>query len=117
MDSFYLIVVALAVVLLILCLTGVGILMGYQDANLAFPPSASTCPDGWSSIGSECTVPTKYQNSTTYKEMLGYKAAKAGTSSNAGTIDFTKWPDTCSKKKWANMYNIDWDGITNYNKC
>ena len=25
--------------------------------------------------------------------------------------------ETCKKKKWANHWNIKWDGITNYNSC
>lgn len=108
MDSFYWIVVAIAVVLLILCLTGVGILMGYQNANLTFPPSQNTCPDGWSSVGSICTVPEGVT-------VQGITAAQGFNQAN-GTVDFSSW-NICDKKKWANMYNINWDGVSNYTKC
>ena len=36
------------------------------------------------------------------------------------TIDFddAKWyTGPCMKKKWANQYNIVWDGVSNYNDC
>ena len=113
MDSFYMITVLIAVAALILCLTGVGILMGYQDANLVFPPNANNCPDGWTAVGKICTVPTAYATSTT-----GLTAAQ-GYNQAAQTIDFSKdtWTNICDKKKWANKYNINWDGVSNYNKC
>ena len=113
MDSFYMIVVLIAVILLILCLTGVGILMGYQDANLVFPPKANNCPDGWTAVGQICTIPTAFASSTTgLTAAQGYDQAKQ-------TIDFSKdhWANICDKKKWANKYNINWDGVSNYNKC
>lgn len=122
MDSFYLIVVAIAVFLLILCLTGVGILMGYQNANLIFPPSASTCPDGWTTVANSCTIPAgKYSSrlkpgtSTNYD---GYTQAAnpADTDGNRGSFDFSNWA-ICDKKKWANQFNINWDGVSNYTKC
>jgi hypothetical protein len=34
-------------------------------------------------------------------------------------IDFSNnnWQGVCDKKKWANMNNIVWDGVSNYNNC
>jgi len=110
MDQFYLIVVAIAVVLLILCLTGVGILMGYQNANLTFPPSQNTCPDGWTATGSTCTAPT----GTTIQ---GVTPAQGYTQPDKIDFGNAYWANTCDKKKWANMYNINWDGVSNYTKC
>jgi hypothetical protein len=111
MDKFYMIVVAIAVVLLILCLTGVGILMGYQNANVIFPPSANTCPDGWTAVGSVCTAPS----GTTIQGVTPGQ----GFTQAQNSIDFSNaaWTDICAKKKWANMYNINWDGVSNYTKC
>jgi hypothetical protein len=123
MDSFYMIVVLIAVILLILCLTGVGILMGYQDANLVFPPKANNCPDGWTTVGNVCTVPTAFISSTTgLTATQGFTApvaASGSTPEKLATIDFSKdyWANICEKKKWANKFNINWDGVSNYNKC
>ena len=33
------------------------------------------------------------------------------------TIDFSSYETECDKKKWADKYNIKWDGISNYNQC
>jgi hypothetical protein len=119
MDSFYLIVVAIAVFLLILCLTGVGILMGYQNANVSFPPSANTCPDGWTVIGTACQPPPKEDNSQSPGDIPGMTNGQQGYKQREGTVDFTDpyWADICTKKKWANKYGINWDGISNYTKC
>ena len=114
MDSFYLIVVAIAVFILILCLTGVGILMGYQNANLTFPPSANTCPDGWTATGTTCAPPTDDKGNSV--SILGVTAAQ-GYDQKFNKIYMSKWTDKCEKKKWANMYGINWDGISNYTKC
>lgn len=32
------------------------------------------------------------------------------------SIDFTK-ADICAKKKWAVLYGVMWDGVSNYNAC
>lgn len=32
------------------------------------------------------------------------------------SIDFTK-ADICSRKKWAVLYGITWDGVSNYTAC
>ena len=32
------------------------------------------------------------------------------------SIDFTK-ADICTKKKWATLYGITWDGVSNYTGC
>lgn len=36
-----------------------------------------------------------------------------------GAVINFKHPDwtTCKKKRWANNYNITWDGVSNYNSC
>ena len=115
MDSFYLIVVAIAVFILILCLTGVGILMGYQNANLTFPPTASNCPDGWTSIGTTCTAPEKADGSM--YSIPGLTASQGWDQKQPNKINMSKWTDKCDKKKWANKHSINWDGISNYTKC
>ena len=113
MDSFYMIVVAMAVVLLILCLTGVGILMGYQNVNIVFPPTANTCPDGWNTIGASICKPPEGV------PIQGLQNGQNGYDQPKGTVDFSNafWSDICAKKKWAKMYNINWDGVSNYTNC
>jgi len=105
------IVVVIAVLLLILCLTGVGILMGYQNANLVFPPSQNTCPDGWMATGKVCTAPDGFN-------IQGIDPSQ-GFNQSTRSVDFgnAAWTNVCDKKKWANKYGVDWDGVSNYTKC
>ena len=138
MPSFYLIAVIVAVVFLILCLTGVGILMKYQNAGQKFPPAAQPCPDGWKvEPDGSCSAKITSDNLSTGKLHLftgadlsrnspyfvsytfpsGY--LNTSTLNNVDiSINFTKkdatWT-TCQEKTWANKYNIQWDGVTNYN--
>jgi len=61
MDSFYTIVLSIAVVILILILTYIGVIMSYNNGAGTFPPQYSMCPDYWnvSSVDSNsCLIPT-----------------------------------------------------------
>jgi hypothetical protein len=142
MDLFYVIVVGVAIFLLIIMLTYIGMQMGSSAAasDTGFPPVKQTCPDKWTSIlGSNnqvlCNIPSYAANSMKNAGNLyaadgtispTIMAATPGlqTANNSSTIDFNHaaWsaygltPD-CKQKEWANSYNIVWDGISNYNKC
>ena len=139
-PSFYLIAVIIAVVILILCLTGVGILMKYQNAGQVFPPAAQLCPDGWTVDVSTCrvkigtTLNSGRLGSITGSDLFAnspyftyfFPATYTNPGNNAmvipnGTdisVNFTQpnktWT-TCQQKNWANRYGIEWDGISNYN--
>lgn len=123
MDNFYMIVVLIAVVILVLCLTGIGILMRYQNAGQQYPPTANTCPDGWTTIGTSCTSPDLATGITYGTDGTnGYRETTTGTAPNVtrkATVNFSDgyWNDVCKKKKWANKYAINWDGVSNYTKC
>jgi hypothetical protein len=136
MEWFYFITIAIAIILLILVLTIVGSRMvgnkkgGNTDA--VYPPVTNTCPDLWesytdddnkiwckvpgfgtSNIGSmRATVSTDIVQNTTYPKVKN---------DSTGAIQLADMMDSeipiCSKKGWANMNNIAWDGISNYNQC
>ena len=106
--NFYKIIPTIAIILLIICLTAVGVALNYTSDNVIFPPSVSDCPDYF----------VKNDNNTCVnKKNLGGDAVKCNME------DFNKEeylnPGTgpssgiCAKKKWAIECNVDWDGITN----
>ena len=144
MELFYNIVLLIAVVLLILCLTYIGIVISSKknvgESVSDFPPTKSSCPDNWEAKtvdtnGVEkvyCVVPNEdqknvgnlldvYNNGTNASNTYGYNSEIA---SPEKVIDFEnplwaaqgKTPD-CQKKAWADSNDVLWDGITNYNKC
>lgn len=139
--SFYSIVAIVATVFLILLLTMVGIALS-QAKEQNFPPSKNTCPDYW--IASpDNTDPTKtvckisdlnmgvIKKDTDGSYMMSAVATDAnkaytpGYVSAARTVDFSdpKWTSAfsasgqCALKKWANKYDISWDGVSNFNNC
>ena len=133
MDTFYIIVLSIAVCLLILLLTFIGIKMTYNkrsnvSGSNAFPPNYSTCPDGWTAdIVGNCMAPSSFdgsQISTDYNNSIkkkitsptpGYISSSQINFQDAGWGDGTS--RQCKLKDWANTYNIKWDGIINYNGC
>lgn len=78
MESFYYVVLTIAVVFLILILIFVGIMMQGQNKGQSFPPVANVCPDFWTiaSDNKSCIVPGTTGN--TY--------STTPTGQNVGTI-------------------------------
>lgn len=117
MDSFFIYVTIFAVLLLIVCLTGIGILMRYQNAGIAFPPFQNPCPDTWTKVGTgnACQTPVG-SSGITGSAPSGMVYSKSGTSAVFNVVDFGT-TQICAKKKWTSNYNIAWDGVSNYSLC
>jgi len=129
MDIFYTIVFSIAIILLILILTYIGIRISQKTGKLPFPPISSTCPDYWAVEGNTCVIPAYGKVNTgslyTGKNALAITGTTTfGLDSNKFVIDFNNagWNSlgkttTCQQKDWADKYNITWDGVTNFSKC
>jgi hypothetical protein len=125
MELFYRIVLGTALVILIICLTYIGIVMGYYKKGAAsFPPSSSTCPDYWTYDGTTCSLPdgqTKNKGNDTLINPTGITITLGTNPSSFNPTD-SKWSvggtsAICNKRIWANQNNIVWDGVTNYTGC
>jgi len=143
--NFYTIVLIIAIVLLILALTGLSLMLTKVGTTTAFPPIVNTCPDGWtsgkdSSGNITCTSgESKNRSSVLYDVNSGYSKNSPGYinyyySSDAkfiggvtsakettiGSISINKGivKNVCDQKTWADANKIIWDGVTNSNaKC
>jgi hypothetical protein len=136
MEAFYIIVLSIAIILLILVLTYVGIQM--TSANSAtkkstFPPQASSCPDYWQSVTtdtSSCLIPTKNSQNVgkiydaSNGSLLLNSSTTYGLNTMSNSINFanSRWATggvntICAQKSWANQYGLMWDGVSNYNSC
>lgn len=125
MDVFYIIVSVVAIVLLIVFLTYIGIVMKYSKnatGTNVFPPQASDCPDYWEVFNNKCKIPKA--GTRNYGSMNGSAInGTPGYSPSEGTIDFkdAAWSSSgtaiCNKKKFANKFGLVWDGVSNYNGC
>jgi hypothetical protein len=104
MEPFYKYALIVAVIFLILCLIGIGILMQFQNAGTKFPLHPNVCPDRWITPdnGLSCTKPASGQ-------------PNAGNATS--DITLSAYPNICDKYKWAKENNVNWDGVSNYNKC
>jgi len=140
MQTFHIIVLSIAVIILIILLTFIGIIMGRQKSSVAFPPTSNTCPDFWqvSTDGKSCIIPNYnsinagklYTGSIISTDLMnpaivpGFSQTTDSKNKTVYSVDFNDagWSGTgvqgiCSKRKWANNYKIQWDGISNYTAC
>ena len=133
MDSFQIIVLVVAIILLIIIFTSIGIITKYYSTeNNLYPSMSNTCPDTWSVTETNtCIVPQNgdlnsgalYSNGGS--TLIIDSANTPGYSSAKNEINFsdnTLWAGDgksalCNKKKWASVYGIAWDGISNANIC
>jgi len=118
METFYIIVLSVAVGLLILLLTFIGIKMTYYRTSgvNVFPPISSSCPDGWKSSDSIGNCIAKGDVEITKQTTpIGFISSKQVNFQDAGwSVGGTR---QCNLRKWANTNGISWDGISNYNGC
>ena len=141
MDTFRIIVLSIATIVLILLLVFVGILLGQGKQNMAFPPNYAECPDYWiydDKDGQQiCIIPQYSDTAINIGSMYGDNPSSNPnlTSSviNApgfssiqnedniiiNSIDFNNsgWTGICDIKSWCNENGIIWDGVSNYNNC
>ena len=108
MDSYYLTVGVIAIVILISILTYLGIKMSSMSSEVPWPPATGDCPDYWNfdTSGNNCVASTKNIGSLS-----------KGYSFSPTTISYNGMTSNCSLKKWANENSVIWDGISNYNQC
>jgi hypothetical protein len=136
--TFYHIVSIVATVFLILLLTMIGLAFN-KSKGQNFPPSKNTCPDYWIADNTDpektvCKITGSNMGKITkgtdgsYLMSANKEANKAhtpGYNAASMSVNFSDalWPAAfgssgqCSLKKWANKYEISWDGIANFNNC
>ena len=132
MDYFYKITIMVAVIILILVLTYIGITMGNRSytTSASFPPQYGSCPDYWDAVRQDdqifCKVPLPEGDSGNPNVGQIYDSDDTLILNTSNTSEFQdnviefdeiKWGGICEIKTWCDRYGIVWDGVTNYNKC
>lgn len=131
MDSFYDTILLVALVLLILGLVYIGyILYHYQHAGEKWPKSKSACPDSWIESGKDetgkqiCMI--GYETKNTGKDDFASRYPSNTEYSTVGDQSIYTYSNgefifeplsKCDLKVWADLNDITWDGVTNYNNC
>ena len=116
------IVMTVAVVFLILILSAVGIIMLFTKNNTqVYPPTSSKCPDYWTlgSDGVTCTSTGINRGTITVAGGPVTSVSDNNLTLNTSHSSFTErgMTKTCGQKRWATMNKVEWDGVSNYNKC
>ncbi len=145
MDTFYLIVLGVATLVLILMLAFLGWNMSNAKKGSRYPTITTTCPDNWTpetkTIGDAkvmvCNRPTTGYNrggengaqgsKTPYNVPLSefMRNEKTGDKINGEYIKFSsdQWAlynnkdATCEKRDWAKAYRVNWDSVESANYC
>ena len=144
MDSFYLIVLGVATLVLILMLAFLGWNMSQVKKGSRYPTNTTSCPDNWTperkTIGDAkvlvCNRPAsgynrgddaKLGSKSPYNVSLSsfMNNEKTGDKINGAHLNFSseEWGKynnkdvTCEKRDWANSYGIKWDSVESANYC
>lgn len=128
METFYLIVLSVAIILLIIILAYIGVYGMNEKSKSAFPPVKYDCPDYWQkNEEGECVIPTSGPNMGAFNtngDLIPTIQNIPGIDDiNKDTINFEDpaWSASgssrCAQKKWANDNGIVWDTVSNYNQC
>jgi len=119
MNSFQVIVLSIAVVVLVLVLTFIGVVMSKQNNSQVYPPVMNDCPDYWEvrPDGSGCNIPNQGKVNSGPASFTADTKALLTDKNDVKYINFkdNAWSQVCTKKCWAANNNIFWDGVSNYN--
>lgn len=120
-DSFYLIVLSVAIFILIVALGFVGWMLSRQNDQVKFPSITTTCPDFWKiDDKGNCVRPSdgnfnRGTSNISADKVPGY--IKGESAFNPGAAWGSGDAAICKKKKWADNSGVKWDTVTNVNFC
>jgi hypothetical protein len=107
MEFFYIVVSVLAVIILILALTFIGLMIQNGNKTQKFPPNTSQCPDLWIPDGSYCHY--NGLNNGTYVTYTSGVGATTGSTNNGNFLG----DKTITNGTYVNKYDFSQIGITN----
>jgi hypothetical protein len=108
--NYYKTVSLITLVILIICLTFVGVAMVESSNKSKFPPHVSHCPDFF--------VKDSFGKCVDKKGIL-HSNADPDCDNKIWNPPAEGWPESgpfsekCVKQKWAKKCKVNWDGITN----
>jgi hypothetical protein len=100
MPGFQVTILIIAVILLIIALTLVGMTLKSSQSNTSWPPTVATCPDYWA-------LDPSFLDASYCRNPLNL-----GTCKIPDSIDMSKFSTDCDRYNWATGCNLSWDGIT-----
>ena len=114
MDIFYIVVLSIAIILLILLLTVVGLMMKNKNRIDVYPPFQSQCPDYWGvNTDGTCNPNTTINRLPNSYNPKPSDLKKIRIDIPGGNVHDFSGNSLCDNKKWATQYSIEWDGVSN----
>ena len=133
MDSFFITAIIIAITIYTLAMWFFVLLIVLNPPQQGtYPPNSALCPDYWKIDASANCYRTdldvsgncQTNNCINKGNIQNYiqsspKPFGHNFDKNITTMNFNTpyWANPCTRKKWANMYGIHWEGISNYNLC
>jgi hypothetical protein len=131
MDTFRIVVLSIAVIVLIGFLAFAGSMIKNDVRSQTFPPVSQQCPDGWTYAEQKTgdVITSRTCTSTTTNLGTGGSAMKklyprpnditlTGTFKSPGWgINMKPSVTVCQQRNWAKKNGVSWDGVSNYNGC
>ena len=110
--NFYKSSAMIMVVILIVCLTVVGVMISQSKDEVKYPPTLSECPDYYEKQDSgACKDVKELNNGFSGCALVDFNNEQIFT--NKDNVGIGPHSAICEKKKWAMDCGVDWDGITN----
>ena len=112
--NYYKTVSIIALILLIICLTFIGVSISSASKSYKFPPHVAQCPDYFVMDSSGACVDVKQilpDGSNCDEKNFKQDMIENGID---GTLpERGPFSELCLKKEWADSCGLNWDGITN----
>jgi hypothetical protein len=107
--NFYKTISIIALILLVVCLSFVGVAMVESSTKSKFPPHVSECPDFFvKNANGQCVdEKTLLINAPSDCNFKKWVAPAEGWPSSG------RFSEKCVKQQWAKKCKVNWDGITN----
>ena len=116
LTRFNKIVLTIAIVLLCISLTVLGVFLSKSMFEDSYPPITSDCPDYWD-VSNNLNGDIICNNVSTINKGRGDSLCNNYPVDEFEAGGSGKYDVICEKYKWAKKCNITWDGITNNNKA
>lgn len=130
METFYIVVLVIALITLVIFLSGFSLIIQKQTTSAVYPPTSLPCPDYWTSSTNEagvtlCKPPASLNRGDQDKINADNTPGLVTAGDDTGAINFldsawsSKYMSThkCAHHNWSRLYNVNWDGVSNYNSC
>jgi len=131
MEYYYIAVISVALLLLILSLTYIGVYVSVWSENTTpYPPSHSNCPDYWKmSTDGRCIIPeeTEANSAPISNDGLTPSSTKYTHGLTLGEVSAINFNDpaweatgktrVCKQREWSIENSVAWDGVSNFNMC